>query len=129
MTATGAPAGAAGSVLRALAALLVVVVVQVAAPVPARAAIPLPIAAALAGGGQTSLVVDLGASTRTRPPAVAVTQDGVPVKARVVPVMSDGLALALVVDASKDGATTLPAWLSAAARFILEVPDAAPRPS
>jgi len=91
-----------------------------AAPQPVAA--PLPVAAVLTGGGQSSLVVDLGASARSAGRTVAVTRDGVPQAARLVPVMSAGLAVALVVDTSAAGARALPAWLSAAARFILEAP-------
>jgi hypothetical protein len=54
---------------------------------------------------------------------VTVTRDGRPEPARLVPVASDELAVALVVDTSAAGAATLPAWLSAAARFILEAPS------
>jgi len=93
-------------------------------PVAARddAALPLPVTAVLGGGGQTSLVVDLGASTGTGRRTVAVNLDGTPVPARLVPVVSGDLAVTLVVDASAAGAATLPAWLSAGARFILEAP-------
>jgi glyoxylase-like metal-dependent hydrolase (beta-lactamase superfamily II) len=44
-------------------------------------------------------------------------------RAELIPVMSDGLAVPLVVDASTAGAATLPAWLSAGARFMLEAPS------
>lgn len=89
---------------------------------PQPVAVPLPVAAVLTGGGQTSLVVDLGASARSGRRTVAVTRDGVPQKAQLIPVMSGGLAVTLVVDTSAAGARALPAWLSAAARFILEAP-------
>ncbi len=95
-------------------------------PAPAVAAeVPLPVAAVLSGGGQTSLVVDLGAAGRSGRRSVVVTRDGVAERAELIPVMSDGLAVALVVDTSADGARTLPSWLSAAARFILEAPATA----
>jgi hypothetical protein len=87
-----------------------------------RAAVPLPISAVRTDGRQTSLVVDLGGSTGAGRPAASVTYAGLPAKARIVPVMSDDLAVALVVDSSAAGAATLPAWLSAAARFVLEAP-------
>src|SRR3954451_22553090 len=90
---------------------------------PAAAApAPLPVAAVLVSGAETSLVVDLSASTRPGRRSVSVTRDGIPQQAKLVPVFSDGLAVALVVDTSAAGAETLPAWLSAAARFILEAP-------
>jgi hypothetical protein len=107
--------------LRAAALLLAVLAVQCCGAAPA-AAVVLPVAAVLSSGGQTSLVVDLSASTRAGQRSVSVTRDGVPQQARLVPMMSDGLAVTLVVDTSAAGAATLPAWLSAAARFILEAP-------
>jgi len=110
--------------LRAAALLLALIAPPAQAP-PAQAppaTLPLPVASVLVAGGQTSLVVDLSASTRPGPRTVTVTREGVPQKASLVPVMSDGLAVALVVDTSTAGAANLPAWLSAAARFILEAP-------
>jgi hypothetical protein len=53
---------------------------------------------------------------------VEVTAGGAPQQATMTPVISDRLAVTLVVDASEAGRATLPGWLSAAARFILEVP-------
>ncbi|MFI5895514.1 hypothetical protein ACIA5D_36005 [Actinoplanes sp. NPDC051513] len=91
-----------------------------AAPSPATA--PLPVTGVLSGGGETALVVDLGASNGKGKRTVQVTLDGHDQHADLVPVMSDGLAVTIVVDASTAGAATLPAWLSAAARFILEAP-------
>ncbi|MEU8228021.1 VWA domain-containing protein [Actinoplanes sp. NPDC048967] len=105
---------------RAAALLLAVGTLLAVSPAAAAAPVPLPITAVLVDGAQTSLVVDLSASTR--PAAVAVTHDGRPQQATVEPVVADGLAVTLVVDTSADGATALPAWLSAAARFILEAP-------
>ncbi|WP_157437368.1 hypothetical protein [Actinoplanes subtropicus] len=92
------------------------------APPPAQAAVPLPVAGVLSGGGETTLVVDLSASNGTGKRSVEVTLNGQKESADLVPVMSDGLAVTIVVDASTAGAATLPAWLSAAARFILEAP-------
>jgi hypothetical protein len=89
---------------------------------PAAAAVPLPVAAVLTGGGQTTVVTDLSASTRPAGATVTVTRDGAAEPAELVPVVSADLAVALVVDSSAAGATTLPAWLSAGARFILEAP-------
>lgn len=87
----------------------------------AAAPVALPVAAVLVHGDRTTLVVDLGASSGPSPRAT-VTRDGVPQQATVVPVMSDGLAVALILDTSVAGAATLPAWQSAAARFVLEAP-------
>ncbi|GIF00197.1 vWA domain-containing protein [Paractinoplanes rishiriensis] len=103
--------------------MLLVVVTQPLAARPAAAAVPLPVAGVLTAGGQTALVVDLSASTRPGRRGVTVTAGGVRQRAELIPVMSDGLAVPLVVDTSSVGAVTLPAWLSAAARFVLEAPS------
>ncbi|WP_433376435.1 hypothetical protein ACQPZX_07830 [Actinoplanes sp. CA-142083] len=105
----------------ALAALIAAFLIAGAAPADA-APVPLPVTGVLSGGGETALVVDLGASNGKGKRTVQVTLDGTPQRADIVPVMSDGLAVSIVVDASTAGASTLPAWLSAAARFILEAP-------
>jgi VWA domain-containing protein len=108
---------------RALALLTAVILAQFPGPA-AAGPVPLPVPAVLVHGAETSLVVDLSAVAGTRPGRPAVTRDGVAQRARLVPVMSAGLTVALVVDASAAGAATLPAWLSAAARFVLETPSA-----
>ena len=89
----------------------------------AAATVPLPVSAVLAGDRQTSVVVDLSASTRPGPRSAEVTTDGVRRAATLVPLMSAGLAVTIVVDTSDADAATLPAWLSAGARFILEAPN------
>lgn len=90
---------------------------------PAAAeSVPLPVNAVLAGDRQTSVVVDLSASTRPGPRSAEVTTDGVRRPATLVPLMSAGLAVTIVVDTSAADPATLPAWLSAGARFILEAP-------
>jgi hypothetical protein len=108
------------------------------------APVPLPVAASMTAGAETTLVVDLGAGPPAgvgtlgpavessdgagtvgspgKAGAVTVTRDGAAQPARLEPVVADGLAVTLVVDASAAGAETLPAWLSAAARFILGAP-------
>jgi hypothetical protein len=107
----------------ALLLALVLALVAVQCPDPAAAApVPLPVAAVLVRGAQTALVADLSASTPSLGRRVSVTRDGTPQPADLVPVVSDGLAVVLVVDTSAAGAKTLPAWLSAGARFILEAP-------
>ena len=109
--------------LPAAAFVLAMVAVQGFGPLPAAAAVPLPVVAVLPGAERTSLVVDLGAGTGPAgDKAVEVTVGGAAQPATLTPVISDRLAVALLVDASDAGAATLPAWLSAAARFILEVP-------
>ncbi|MGW4940747.1 VWA domain-containing protein [Actinoplanes sp. NPDC004185] len=105
---------------RAAALLLAVGTLLGVSPAAAAAPVPLPVTAVLVDGAQTSLVVDLSASTR--PAAVSLTHDGRRQQATVEPVVADGLAVTLVVDTSATGAAALPAWLSAAARFILEAP-------
>jgi hypothetical protein len=105
---------------RAAALLLAAGTLLGVSPAAAAAPVPLPVSAVLVDGAQTSLVVDLSASTR--PAAVTVTHNGKRQQATVEPVVADGLAVTLVVDTSAAGAAALPAWLSAAARFILEAP-------
>jgi hypothetical protein len=68
-----------------------------------------------------SLVVDTGAV----PGAASVAVGGAARAATVTPVISDQLAVALVVDASQADSSTLQAWLSGATRFVLEAPAAA----
>ena len=111
---------------RLLAALVAVLATQLLATGPAAAAVPLPVAAVLTAGGQTALVVDLSGSTRPGRQTVTVTAGGVVQRAQLIPVMSAGLAVSLVMDTSAGGADTLPAWLSAGARFILEAPADCP---
>ncbi|MET8151689.1 hypothetical protein ACIBSW_38135 [Actinoplanes sp. NPDC049668] len=105
------------------ALLLTMLVVLCNGPLPAAAAVPLPVIAVLPGAERTCLVVDLSAGPAAR--TATVTVDGAPRRAELTPVISDGLSVALVVDASGAGAAALPAWLSAAARFVLEVPPGA----
>jgi hypothetical protein len=103
--------------------LLVMFVVQGFGPSPAAAAVPLPPIAVLPGTEQTSLVVDLGANAEPvtgRTAQLAV--DGAPRQAQLTPVLSDRPAVAFVIDTSVAGRAALPAWLSAATRFILEAP-------
>ncbi|BCJ45676.1 hypothetical protein GCM10010168_59030 [Actinoplanes ianthinogenes] len=83
---------------------------------------PLPIDAVLAGAGETTLVVDLGAAPSAGRGSVAVSVDGRPQRAELTPVVSSKLAVSIVVDASADGAAALPGWLSAGARFSLAAP-------
>ena len=103
-------------VLAALAAL------AATTPAVAAATVPLPVTAVLAGDQQTSVVVDLSSSTRPGPRSASVTTAGARRPATLVPLMSAGLAVTIVVDTSTADAATLPAWLSAGARFILEAP-------
>lgn len=97
-----------------------------AAPVlsagPAAAAdIPLPVEAVFPGGTTSTVVVDLSASD-DKDGKLTVTAGGQAQKATLVPVVSPGLALALVVDDARAGAPNLAAWTSAAARFSLAAP-------
>jgi hypothetical protein len=95
----------------------------VAAPVPAEAAdIPLPMAGIFPGTRTSTLVVDLSASD-DKAGELTVTADGHAQPATLVPVVSSGLALSLVIDDGQDGAANLAAWSSAAARFSLAAPS------
>jgi hypothetical protein len=102
------------------------VLVLLAAPVlsggPAAAAdLPLPVAGVFPGATTSTLVVDLSASD-AKAGSLTVTADGKAQKATLLPVVSSGLALCLVIDDAKDGAANLAAWSSAAARFSLSAP-------
>jgi hypothetical protein len=112
--------GAAGSTR-----LLTGAAILIGATPTAAASVPLPVEAVLAGDQQTSVVVDLSASNRAGPRSAEVTTDGVRRRAELVPLMSEGLAVTIVVGTSDADAATLPAWLSAGARFILEGPAGA----
>ena len=109
--------------VRVAAFLLVIVVGLGYGPVPAAAAVPLPAIAVLPGPQRTTLVVDLGASSEpVRSKTAQITINGVRKQAPLTPVVAKDLAVAFVIDTSDAGAPALPAWLSAAARFILEAP-------
>jgi hypothetical protein len=100
---------------------------MLAAPVlsagPAVAAdIPLPVEAVFPGAKTSTVVVDLSASD-DKGGTLTVTAGGQAQKATLVPVVSSGLALALVVDDARAGAANLAAWTSAAARFSLAAPS------
>jgi hypothetical protein len=109
---------------RTAALLLALVGTQWVGAPAARAALPLPVVAVPPGAQRTSVVVDLGAGTAPAG-AVSVTLAGAPQQATVAPVVSDRMAVALVVDASAAGRAALPGWLSAAARFVLDAPSGA----
>ena len=59
------------------------------------------------------------------PGAVTASIDGVPQQARAEPVLSDRLAMALVVDASAAGSPMLPVGLAGAANLVLAAPPSA----
>lgn len=115
--------------MRAAVAALALIATQIFATqvflaAPAEAAtVPLPVASVVSAGGKTTLVVDLSASSRAGKDAT-VTLNGADQPATLTPVLSAGLALSLVADTSKASEASLPAWLSGAARFILEAPAA-----
>ena len=108
--------------------LVVLAVLWLAAP--GAAAVPAgPTTVPLAGvtllpvDSHVSLVVNVADGTAPVPPdSVSVTVAGVPQPATVVPVLSDQLAVGIVIDASRAAGGGLPARLSAAARFVLEAP-------
>jgi hypothetical protein len=95
----------------------------------AAAAAGLDIVAVIASAAdrQVSLVADIRPATGTPVPAgsFSVTTGGVRLPARAAPVFSDRLAVALVVDASSEGAQALQAGLSGAASFLLQLPTGA----
>ncbi len=110
--------------LLSAAATVAVLTLTGAAPAsaaPSTAPVPLPVAAVLSAGGKTTMIVDLSDSSRTGKSAT-VTLNGADQPATLTPVLSAGLALSLVADTSQASAASLPAWLSGAARLILEVP-------
>ena len=69
--------------------------------------------------------VERGSTQPVPPDAVSVSVGGVRQPVAVVPVMSDGLTVGIVVDASKAGAAGTGPWQSGAARFVLEAPAGA----
>ena len=105
-------------------ALLLVVSTLVGAPA-AIAQPPLVVVPAGVVDGQVRLIVEVPDGTGpVRPDAVAVSVDGAPAPAATAqPVLSDRLALALVVDASADGGPLLPVGLGGLANFVLTVPS------
>ena len=103
--------------------MLAVLLTLMGAPA-ALAQQPLVVVPAGVVDGQVRLVVEVpdGAGP-VRPEAVAVSVDGASVAATAQPVLSDRLALGLVVDASADGGAQLPVGLGGAANFVLTVPS------
>jgi hypothetical protein len=76
-------------------------------------------------GGHTRLVVALPPGGGKATPPVSVTVDGTPQPATTVPLLSDRLAMAIVVDASTDGGRVLQPGLSGVVDFVLGAPGAA----
>jgi von Willebrand factor type A domain len=76
---------------------------------------------------QVTVIADVRPSNRTPIPArsFSVTAGEERLPTRVVPVMSDQLAMSLVVDASGKAAETLQAGLSGATNLLLQLPTAA----
>jgi hypothetical protein len=117
------------------AGTLVVVVLAVlgltatgAGAVPtSAAAVPLPDVAVLPKADpQVSMVINVGGGTQpVKQELVSVVVGGARQPATVVPIMSDKLAVGIVVDASAAGGDQLQSWLSGAARFVLEAPPTA----
>jgi von Willebrand factor type A domain len=99
-----------------------------AAAVPtSSAAVPLPDVAVLPKADpHVSMVINVGGGTEpVRQESVSVVVGGARQPATVESIMSDRLAVGIVVDASEAGRDQLQAWLSGAARFVLEAPAAA----
>jgi hypothetical protein len=80
-----------------------------------------------ADGAQARMLVDLRPAPDPPVPAdsITVTADGARLPVTATPLLSDRLALALVVDTSATGATALPPGLSGAANLLLQLPAAA----
>src|SRR6266496_4121960 len=76
---------------------------------------------------QVTLVADVrpAGSTPLPPTAFSVTSGDATLPTSAAPVVSDELALSLVVDASPDGAATLQQGLSGMTSFLLQMPVAA----
>ncbi len=106
---------------RLLSAAAAIAALTLTGAAPSPAAVPLPVTAVLSAGGRTTMIVDLSDSSRAGRSAT-VTVNGAHQPATLTPVLSAGLALSLVADTSQASAASLPAWLSGAARLILEVP-------
>jgi von Willebrand factor type A domain len=107
------------AVLVALAAM--VFVLQFLTPFVPAAADQLDLVAVVRSGNEVSVVVDVvrSASSALPPESFSVTAGGAAQSARTRPVMSDKLAVGLVVDVSEEGGGALQAGLSGAANFIL----------
>ncbi len=112
-----------------LAALVVVACVVQAICAGAAAAAELDVVAVVpsAADHQVSLVADIRPppAAPASPDAFAVTAGGRPQPTRAAPVLSDQLAMAMVVDGSTGGAAELAAAASGAASFLLQLPPAA----
>jgi hypothetical protein len=89
----------------------------------------LDIVAVIAAGAdrQVTLVADIRPATATPVPAesFSVTAGDMRLRTRAVPVLSDRLAVGLILDASARGAPAMQAGLSGAAGFLLQLPTAA----
>ena len=85
------------------------------------------VVAASATDGQARLVVDVrdGARSPLTPQSFSVTADGQTQPARAGPLLSDRLAMALVVDASQDGGRVLQPGLNGLVDFVLTTPSGA----
>ena len=130
MVRSTAPPGARSALIRAdrlaaVAALIALLTVVAVAGAPSAAAQPSLVAAPNGTvDGQVRLVVEVPAAP-LRPEAFSASVDGVPQPTRAEPVLSDRLAMALVVDASADMAQRLPAGLTGAANIVLAAPPSA----
>ena len=108
------------------ALLLLVVALQALGVTSAAAATPPRVVAVgtVASDGSVRITVELdGVTDAALPPErFSATVDGAPQPARVVPVLSDELAIGLVVDGSEAGASALQAGISGATDFLLAMP-------
>jgi hypothetical protein len=75
--------------------------------------------------GQTRLVVELPAGGGQPAPSWSATVDGASRPVTAVPLLSDRLTMALVLDASRDGGRVLQSGLSGVVDFVFAAPGAA----
>lgn len=110
--------------LRRRAVLLLVLAVQLLAVTGAAAARPEIVVVARAADDRVRLVVDVrGVDDQPLDPrSFSTTLDGVPGSTTAEPVLSDRLALVVVVDASEAGGPVLQAGISGLTSFVLAAP-------
>jgi hypothetical protein len=119
------PCGSRRRVLGAVALLVSAVLLSLVGTPAAVAQSALVVVPTGGADGRMRLVVEVPEGAEpVRPETVAVSVDGAPAPAEVQPMLSDRLALGLVVDASAEGAALLPVGLGGAANLVLTVPPA-----
>jgi hypothetical protein len=117
----------AGTLVFVVLAMLGLTATGAGAVPTGAAAVPLPDVAVLPKADpQVSMVINVGGGAQpVKQDLVSVVVGGARQPTTVLPIMSDQLAVGIVVDASAAGADQLQSWLSGAARFVLEAPPGA----